>query len=195
MNDFDYDVHQKKVIARGAFYRKCGAKSKRCTLPSDNLTKKELNALNGELKTYNIHQRMTWEQFKDIPDDMAAAHIHYLVDTFGANLNAIAESMGVSHVTVSRYIKEHSLQMERRRFFPTKEWREFLGLPAADSVEAAPDIPTPVEGHDEPPMPFLRGNLVLTGPKGRLLQRLYDVLPDNVTVNVEFTAEADWQQN
>jgi len=192
MNDFDYDVYQKKVIARGAFYRKCGAKSKRCTLPSDNLTRKELCALNGELKTYNIHRRMTWEQFKDIPDDIAAAHIKYLVDTFGVNLNAIAEALGVSHVTVSRYLKEHGIQMERRRFIPSKEWREFIGVPAPEVVEDAPRSSAPVEVHEEP-IPFLRGSLVLTGTKGRVLQRLYEVLPDNVTVTVEFTTEADCQ--
>lgn len=189
MNDFDYDVYQKKVIARGAFYRKCGAKSKRCTLPSDNLTKKELCALNGELKTYNIHRRMTWEQFKDIPDDIAAEHIKYLVETFGANLKAIAEALGVSHVTVSRYLKEHGIQMERRRFIPTEEWREFIGAPAPEIVETAPRSSAPAEVHDEPPIQFLRGNLVLAGTKGRILQRLYEVLPDNVTVAVEFTTE------
>ena len=189
MNDFDYDVYQKKVIARGAYHRKCGAKSKRCTLPSDNLTRKELCALNGELKTYNIHQRMTWEQFKGVPADIAAEHIKYLVDTFGVNLSAFAETLGVSHVTVSRYLKERGIQMERRRFTPTKEWREFIGMPTPEEVEAAPSVPTPVAEHDAQLLPFLQGSLVLAGQKGRVLQRLYEVLPDNVTVTVEFVAK------
>ena len=145
--------------------------------------------MNGEMKTYNIHQRMTWEQFKGIPADIAAAHIKYLVDTFGVNLNAIAEALGVSHVTVSRYLKEHGIQMERRRFIPSNEWREFMGLPAQEVVEDAPRSSAPVEVHEETPIQFLRGSLVLTGTKGRILQRLYEVLPDNVTANVEFTTE------
>lgn len=193
MKDFDYDVYQKKVIARGAIHRKCGAKSKRCTLPSDYLTKKELCALNGELKTYNIHQRMTWEQFKGIPADMAAEHIKYLVDSFGVNMNAIAEALGVSHVTVSRYMKDHGIQLERRRFIPTEKWREFIGTPKPKAVEAAPAVPTSVAEHDAQLLPFLRGSLTLAGQKGRVLQRLYEVLPDDVTVTVEFVAEESGQ--
>ena len=188
MNDFDYDVYQKKVIARGAYHRKCGAKSKRCTLPSDNLTKKELCALNGEIKTYNIHQRMPWEQFKEIPNDIAAEHIKYLVDTFGVNLSAFAEALGVSHVTVSRHLKERGIQMERRRFIPTEEWREFIGPPVPESVKNAPRSSAPVEVQ-ETQIPFLQGSLVLAGHKGQVLQRLYEVLPDNVTVTVEFVAK------
>ena len=107
-------------------------------------------------------------------------------------LESIAEALGVSHVTVSRYLKEHGIQMERRRFIPSKEWREFMGLPAQEVVEDAPRSSAPVEVHEEP-IPFLRGSLVLAGTKGRILQRLYEVLPDNVTVTVEFTTEADCQ--
>ena len=38
MNDFDYDALQKKRIAAGARHMKRGSRSKRCSLPSDNLT-------------------------------------------------------------------------------------------------------------------------------------------------------------
>ena len=145
--------------------------------------------MNGEVKSYNIHQRMTWNQFKDIPDDIATEHIKYLVDTFGANLNAIAEAMGVSHVTISKYMKEHGIQLERRRFIPTEEWREFIGASVTESAKAATEETTSVEVHNEQPIQFLRGSLVLAGTKGRILQRLYEVLPDNVTVTVEFAAE------
>ena len=37
MNDFDYDVKEKKRIAAGARSRKCGSKSKRCTLLPDGV--------------------------------------------------------------------------------------------------------------------------------------------------------------
>ena len=52
MNDFDFDVLQKKRIARGAYHRKNGSKSKRCTLPSDYLTAAEKRKLNGEVMDY-----------------------------------------------------------------------------------------------------------------------------------------------
>lgn len=200
MHDFDYDVMQKKSIARGAAHRKRGAKSKKCTLPHENLTKKELKALSGEVKTYNIHQRLAWAQFKELPDDLAAEHIAYLVDTFGANQSAIADALGVCTITVRRYIQEHGIHVKKRVFVSTPEWWAFMeGAPlmsGAESLTEEPvveDAPAPCYGEAKSPavpsLGFLRGSLVLSGPKGLVLQRLFEVLPDTVAVNVEFTAE------
>lgn len=195
MHDFDYDVMQKKSIARGAAHRKRGAKSKKCTLPHDNLTKKELKALSGEVKTYNIHERLTWEQFKALPDDLAAEHIQYLVYEFGANQSAIGQALGVSHITASRYLKEHDIQLKKRVFTPTPEWWHFMGydcefaLPPVEPDAPAPAVDEAETAASSPSVQLLRGNLVLTGPKGLVLQRLFEVLPDIVAVNVEFTAE------
>ena len=153
--------------------------------------------MSGEVKTYNIHQRLTWEQFKALPDDLAAEHIKYLVDTFGANQSAIGQALGVSHITISRYLKEHGIKLEKRRFNPaTPEWCAFLGGATLMSGEEAEE-PEPAPAVAEPKMmapavhsvAFMRGSLVLSGPKGAVLQRLFEVLPDTVAVNVEFTAE------
>ena len=196
MHDFDYDVMQKKSIARGAAHRKRGAKSKKCTLPHENLTKKELRALSGEVKTYNIHQRLTWEQFKALDDEVAAEHIAYLVDTFGVNIKYIAVALGVSDITVSKYLKEHGIKVKKSVFRPTSEWLAFMSgsriLTAAivsteDMVVEEPAVAEPKKVPAS--VQFLRGSLVLSGPKGLVLQRLFEVLPDNVAVNVEFTAE------
>ena len=200
MHDFDYDVMQKKRIASGAAHRKRGAKSKKCTLPHENLTKKELKALSGEVKTYNIHERLTWAKFKELDDDVAAEHIKFLVDTFGVNQSAIGQALGVSHITVSRYLKEHGIKLKMRRFNPaTPEWCAFLGgAPLASGADIEAEEPVEAEhAVAEPKMmapavhsvEFLRGSLVLSGPKGLVLQRLFEVLPDTVAVNVEFTAE------
>lgn len=199
MHDFDYDVMQKKRIASGAAHRKRGAKSKKCTLPSDYLTKKELKALSGEVKTYKTHERLTWAQFKELPDDLAAEHIKYLVDTFGANVSYIAVALGVCDRTVALYLREHGIQVKKCRFVTTPEWFEFLYGPnepaPADTVAEEPvPIVTVKPAVDEPKkapasVAFMRGSLVLSGPKGLVLQRLFDVLPDTVAVNVEFTAE------
>lgn len=200
MHDFDYDVMQKKRIASGAAHRKRGAKSKKCTLPHDNLTKKELKALSGEVKTYNIHQRLTWAQFKELPDDLAAEHIAYLVDTFGVNTGYIAVALGVSDVTCGKYLKAHGIKVKKRVFVTTPEWLAFLDganepTPADPVAEepVEPEAPTPCCGEAKAPavpsVEFLRGTLSLTGPKGLVLQRLFEVLPNTVTVNVEFTAE------
>lgn len=200
MNDFDYDAMQKKRIARGAAHRKCGAKSRKCTLPHENLTKKELKALNGEVKSYNIHQRLNWKEFKKLPDELAAEHIQYLVDTFGANVGAIASALGVCYDSVFKHLKSKGIRLKARRFVTTPEWLAFMGeavetepapveeLAVAEETEAlAPKMMAPAV-HS---VAFMRGSLVLSGPKGAVLERIFQVLPDNVSVNVEFTAEAE----
>ena len=60
MNDFDYDALQKKRIASGAFHMKRGSRSKRCSLPSDNLTPAQLKRRNGPVSTYKLDQPMSW---------------------------------------------------------------------------------------------------------------------------------------
>lgn len=191
MNDFQHEVMERRRMARNAAHKKNGSKSKKCTLPHDGLSKKELMKLNGEVKTYNIHKRLSWEKFKELPDDLGKKHIEYLTETFGANLYNIAESLGVSHVTVSRYVRSHGLQRKKLPRASTPEWEAFLNGDsvlttfAEKVVEELKEEAKPVEK----PMPFLRGNLTLEGAKGQVLQRIFEVLPDNVVCTVIFEAK------
>lgn len=38
MSDFEYDCWQRKRIAQQAKYRKCGSKSKKCSMSTDHMT-------------------------------------------------------------------------------------------------------------------------------------------------------------
>ena len=70
MNDFDYDVLQKKRTAAGARHMKRGSRSKRCSLPSDNLTPAQLKRRNGPVSTYKLDAPMRWDDFKAMPVDL-----------------------------------------------------------------------------------------------------------------------------
>ena len=85
MNDFDYDVMQKKRIARGASRMKRGSKSKKCTLPSDYLTAAQKRRLNGPVSTYKLDEPMSWESFKAMPEDLQKQYILGLQENYGAN--------------------------------------------------------------------------------------------------------------
>ena len=85
MNDFDYDVMQKKRIARGASRMKRGSKSKKCTLPSDYLTAAQKRRLNGPVSTYKLDEPMSWESFKAMPEDLQKKYILRLQENYGAN--------------------------------------------------------------------------------------------------------------
>lgn len=84
MHDFDYDCLQKKRIANGAFHKKSGIRSRRCTLPSDFLSPSELRRRNGPMKTYDMNKPMSWQEFLDMPDDLKATYIRCLRERFGA---------------------------------------------------------------------------------------------------------------
>lgn len=106
MNDFDFDVMTKKRIARGASARKCGSKSRRCTLPSDYLTDAQKKARNGKLSTYNLSKPMTYEQFKLMPRDLQREYLLKLRNDMHASARIIALMFGCSDETVRCAIHE-----------------------------------------------------------------------------------------
>ena len=86
MNDFNADVKMKKSLASGAKHRKSGSKIKKCTLPSDNLTIKEKNALNGETHTLILDHAYTIEDLAVFSKQTQRDYLIYLskniCDTF-----------------------------------------------------------------------------------------------------------------
>lgn len=93
---FQSDVREKKRIAAGAFHKRTHAgKGGAVKLPSDFLTRKELNAMNGEVKSYNINSPMTWEEFKALPDDIKIIYIKLLRERFDVPDARIADMLGV----------------------------------------------------------------------------------------------------
>ena len=66
MDDFTYDCWQKKQLAQQARHRKRGSKSRKCSLPSDSLTKKQWKERNGKTLSINLNQPTSWEIFKEV---------------------------------------------------------------------------------------------------------------------------------
>ena len=98
MNDFDYDVLQKKRTAAGARHMKRGSRSKRCSLPSDNLTPAQLKRRNGPVSTYKLDEPMGWDDFKSMPVDLQKQYLTNLVETYGAT-NEMLGDMFYVHPT------------------------------------------------------------------------------------------------
>lgn len=93
MNDFEYDVLQRKRMTYGAKHMKRGSKSRRCSLPSDNLTAAQLKARNGEVKTYDLDSPMTWAEFKQMPLDIQQTYITGIQNRFQVGLSAISRDL------------------------------------------------------------------------------------------------------
>lgn len=102
MNDFDYEVMQKKRIAHSAAHMKRGSKSKKCTLPSDHLTPAQWKRRNGPVSTYKLDAPMSWEQFREMPFDLRKKYLNNLYDLYGASDTRIGAMMFVHPQTIAR---------------------------------------------------------------------------------------------
>lgn len=115
LSDAEYilqqEIKEKKAAGRGAYHKKSGAKSKKCTLPSDHLTKKEREKLNGECVTYNLGKFMTWEEFIQMPDDLQLKYVNSLVHRFDVGMNGISKVLfGLADHALSRYMEKKDLK-------------------------------------------------------------------------------------
>ena len=154
MNDFDYDVLQKKRIAAGARHMKRGSRSKRCSLPSDNLTPAQLKRRNGPVSTYKLDEPMRWDDFKSMPVDLQKKYLTNLVETYGAtnemlgdmfyvhptHVGAVKKALGVVSHNPHRLIGE-------KKAIRDQMWAAFCNgvVGGGDAVKETPKEPKKVE--------------------------------------------------
>jgi hypothetical protein len=104
------EIKEKASVARSARYKRThNGKSGRVRLPSDNMTNKERNAMNGEVKSYRLNEPMSWKEFKAMPDDIKITYIKLLREKFNPFDSAIADIMGINKVSFSQEIKRLGL--------------------------------------------------------------------------------------
>ena len=154
MNDFDYDVLQKKRTAAGARHMKRGSRSKRCSLPSDNLTPAQLKRRNGPVSTYKLDAPMRWDDFKAMPVDLQKQYLTYLVETYGAT-NEMLGDMFYVHPTYVGAVKKALgvVSHNPRRVIGEKKairdhmWAAFCNgvVGGGDAVKETPKEPKKVE--------------------------------------------------
>lgn len=153
MTDEEYIFRQterdRKRTARGAYSKKGGSKSKKCSLPSDNLTKKEWEKMNGEIKSYDMAKPAQWKEFLTWPTDLQGEYILGLERAFHATSEDIAIMMGCAPSTLRNYRTKIGCAAKRgggkREPLDTEAWERFWN-PAAPAAEE----PTPVEKCEEP---------------------------------------------
>ena len=149
MNDIEFmlkeDIKEKKKAGSGYRYKKNGRKSKKCRLPSDNLSKKEIEKMNGECKVYNLNKPMSYSNFCAMPVDLQIKYLEMLRDKFGANQTEISFMMGCNCATLKSH-KQRFLngKPEFKRYTYSRldndAWRRFInGEKAEDTVVAEPD--------------------------------------------------------
>ena len=114
MNDFDFECRERKRIAQNARRMKNGSKSKKCTLSTDYMTEAQWKKKNGEVKTMNMNQPVTYEQLKSMTPDLQKEYIDKMISRFGCNLTALAKFFGLDAKGISKLCDE--LHIDRSQF-------------------------------------------------------------------------------
>lgn len=184
MNDFDYDIAQKKSVARGAFAH-VNRKRGKCRLPSDYLTAAQKKEMNGAVKTYNITRPMPMDEFVQMPDDLKAEYFRnmqrfggaatYLVDEMNASAGRIRMEAEKSGVPFLRGCGNRQKWNEK-----LAEWHKQEVTTAETTAEPIPH-PSRVVGAE-----LLHARLTIRGDRESILQNLRLLMPDNCEITVEW---------
>lgn len=110
---FIEDCRDKKRTASGAYHRASrGVAPVRVHNQSDNMTKKELKEMSGEVISF-MQKPMVWADFKDMPIKAQKSYYMWLKDEFEVLDKYIVAMLGVDSGNFSNY-KKTWLDIERK---------------------------------------------------------------------------------
>ena len=129
------DSIEKKRTAASAFKQRthCG-KGGSVKFPSDYMTKKELNAMNGDVISYRMNSPLSWDEFKELPNDLKANYIKSLRAKFSVPDNQLAEMFDISLAKLTLYLSDLKLEYVHNTEIWNKE--AFLAWRSGGSSEA-----------------------------------------------------------
>lgn len=80
-------------------------------LPSDNLTKKEREAMNGDVKTWKEKPYYTWDEFRALPDDVALKWVNSLINRYACGMGVISQCvLGKGQMDLHHYMLKKGLR-------------------------------------------------------------------------------------
>lgn len=147
MRDFDFEVMQRKRLASQASHRKCGSKSKKCSLSTDHMTKKQWKERCGEMATYQMGKPMSWEDFKCLPVHIQKEYLMDLIHKYSTTASDLARMFGIAPQTVTKFCRSQDIGimfMHGKRM--SKEERaEFEKFLSSSQGTLSPFVSEPVQ--------------------------------------------------
>lgn len=187
MELIDYDVRDRKSLARASKYKKNGSKSKKCMLPSDRLTDAQLRKKNGGLTVYQIGKPIAWDTFKEYPLEMQKEYLKHFANEHNCNVEMLANMMGCKVATLHAYAHRKGLSgiVSRNPSYETrKAFDEWLGS-QRDPAQPAEEVKEPTAPADKPvkedkpvltKATIVSGSFKLEGPSNEILLELHKML-------------------
>lgn len=190
-------ISERKSIARQARAKKNGSKSKRCSLPSDNMTKSEWKKRNGQMITVKLNEKMEYGMFKSLPNSLQAEYLNNLVDKYEARQKDVAEMFGISTSMTSLLF--HTLLPDKKlslQYKVSPKWLDFINgkkeepvkemaVPEefVEEIPAVPDIP-----EEEAKIKVEYGNINFSGKAQAVFAKALPLFDENVeyTITISF---------
>ena len=153
---FDQTSRERKRIARGSYAKKGGSRSKRCSLPSDNLTAKQRKELNGAVETISKKQKLARQEWQKLSKSMKRQYLEILFLEHNARIKDIAEMWGIGQNNVWRMFNKAGVDVSDivkkskayRKNSPSPEWLAFM---APTREEKSEEVSPPIEKPKAPP--------------------------------------------
>lgn len=142
---FITDVAEKKRTARGAFNKRThNGKGGKVRFPSDYLSNKERNEMNGEVREYRMNSPITYSEFKKYPDDLKKNYVKRLRDMFDVSDTDIAAMMGVKAKTLNAALVKIDASGGRRGkrkadYVAFEKWKRDNGAVPSSCVQLTTD--------------------------------------------------------
>lgn len=153
MRDAEYLFKQtsleRKRIGRGDFNKKRQG-GKQVRLPSDNMSRKEWEKMNGECKSYDMAKPVAWESFKQWPADLQRSYLLGLGEKFGIGVAHLADMFHISRCSIYNLTNKLNVHLDGRHpGRDLKPWFAFVNGEQVkeDSVkeELPPEVLAPSE--------------------------------------------------
>lgn len=153
--ELESEIRHRKSIGQQAKHKKNGCRSKKCSLPSDRYTKKQLKGLNGEVMIRSMRKPMSWAEFKSMPADLQKEYLVGLRDKYGARAVDVAAMFGIIGTSLSAYLRRNDLRVfaasgGRKSAEAEAKWRAFLNGEAAQQDEVQEQQPATLETEEQP---------------------------------------------
>ena len=114
---------EKKITARSARNRRGNTGARGAVMmPSDYMTKKQLEGMNGKCKSYKLGSPMRWDEFKEMPDDLQATYIKLIRNKYRTPDGILAHCMGISASAFSKKVKELKLCRKPSEIAENRNW-------------------------------------------------------------------------
>ena len=138
MNDFDYEVLQRKRLAQQSSHKKRGSKSKKCPMSTDHMTKRQWIERCGEIVTYQLGKPMSWEDFKRIPAGLQKEYLLDLIHKYHTTASDLAKMFGITSNTVTKFCgnQEIGIEFSRGKRMPKDCRAEFEKFLYGDNMKS-----------------------------------------------------------